>query len=195
MGLDGFMNSLVITFIAAFCALLIATSNWILSVIAVASIAGIVCCVGMAAVGMGWDLGLIECLSGGVLIGFSVDYTVHLGAAYLHNTHLTTRRGRTRMALAELGVSITFGCITTVCCGFPLYLTSVSYFYKFGLLVIMAVIMAILVALIFLPSVLLYLGPTDEVGNLPFIHELAKCKCFERKDTEKDEAVKVTENN
>merc|ERR550534_939567 len=192
---DGFMNSLVITFIAAFCALLIATSNWILSVIAVGSIAGIVCCVGMAAVGMGWDLGLIECLSGGVLIGFSVDYTVHLGAAYLHNTHLTTRRGRTRMALAELGVSITFGCITTVCCGYPLYLTSVSYFYKFGLLVIMSVTLAILVALVFLPAVLLMIGPVNDSGNLQCIDDLKQGRCCGSK-TEQDggEGVELTGN-
>jgi len=175
---NGFITSLGITFIAAFFALLIATANWVLSVIAVGSIAGIVCCVGMGAVSMGWDLGLIECLSGGVLIGFSVDYTVHLGVAYLHNAHLTTRRGRTRMALTELGVSITFGCITTICCGFPLYLTSVSYFYKFGLLVIMSVTLAILVALIFLPAVLLIIGPVNDSGSLPCIHDPKQCKCW-----------------
>jgi len=182
---DGFMASLGITFIAAFFALLIATSNWILSVIAVGSIAGIVCCVGMLVVGMGWDLGIVECLSGGVLVGFSVDYTVHLGAAYLHNDHLTTRRARTRMALTELGVSITFGCITTICCGYPLYLTSVSWFYKFGLLVIFSVTLAILVALVFLPSVLLLIGPVNDSGNLQFIDDLKQGKCCGSK-TEQD---------
>jgi len=174
---DGFMSSLGITFIAAFFALLIATANWIISVIAVGSIAGIVCCVGMVAVGMGWDLGLIECLSGGVLIGFSVDYTVHLGAAYLHNGHLTTRRARTRMALTELGVSITFGCITTICCGWPLYLTSVSWFYKFGLLIITSVTLAILVALVFLPAVLLLIGPVEDSGSLQCINNLKQGRC------------------
>merc|ERR550534_382732 len=182
---NGFITSLGITFVAAFFALLIATANWVLSVIAVASIAGIVCCVGMVAVSMGWDLGLIECLSGGVLVGFSVDYTVHLGVAYLHNAHLTTRRERTRMALTELGVSITYGCITTICCGYPLYLTSVSWFYKFGLLVILSVTLAILVALVFLPAVLLLIGPVNDSGNLQCIHDLKQGKCCGRK-TEQD---------
>jgi hypothetical protein len=181
---NGFMASLGITFVAAFFALLIATANWLVSVIAVGSIAGIVCCVGMVAVLLGWDLGMIECLSGGVLIGFSVDYTVHLGAAYLHNLHLTTRGQRTRMALAELGVSITFGCITTVCCGFPLYLTSVSYFYKFGVLVIISVVVAIFVALMVLPSILLIIGPIDDSGNMPWIHDLLMCKCLREKNVE-----------
>lgn len=195
---NGFITSLGITFIAAFFALLIATANWLLSVIAVGSIAGIVCCVGMVSVAVGWNLGLIECLSGGVLIGFSVDYTVHLGSAYLHNAHLTTRRGRTRMALAELGVSILFGCITTICCGFPLYLTSVSYFYKFGLLVIMSVTLAILVALIFLPSVLLLIGPVNDSGNLPWIHDLKQGKCFRRNDAKqenKENKIELADKN
>jgi len=189
---DGFMTSLVITLVAAFFALLIATANWLVSVIAVGSIAGIVCCVGMLAVGIGWELGLIECLSGGVLIGFSVDYTVHLGTAYLHNLHLQSRGERTRMAMAELGVSITFGCITTVCCGFPLYLTSVSWFYKFGMLVIMSVVVAILVALVFLPSVLMLVGPIKDGGSLPFIHDILICKCPGGKDPEKDDGIELT---
>merc|ERR1719334_1845734 len=189
---DGFMTSLVITLVAAFFALLIATANWLVSVIAVGSIIGIVCCVGMLAVGVGWELGLIECLSGGVLIGFSVDYTVHLGTAYLHNLHLQSRGERTRMALAELGVSITFGCITTVCCGFPLYLTSVSWFYKFGMLVIMSVVAAIFVALIFLPSVLMLVGPIKDGGSIPFIHDMLICKCPGGKDPEKDDGIELT---
>ena len=51
-----------------------------------------------------------------VIIGFSVDYTVHLAADYMHSPH-SSRSDKMRQAYTEMGVSILSGTITTLGAG------------------------------------------------------------------------------
>ena len=77
---QGFM----ICFPAAFIVLLIATHNIILSAIAIFTIAGIVGCVlGMCKAYLGWGLGVAESIAAVIVIGFSVDFTVHLAHTHV----------------------------------------------------------------------------------------------------------------
>ncbi len=80
------------------------------------------------------ELGTTESISIVVLIGFSVDYTVHLAADYTHSAQ-DTRHGKMRQALREMGVSILSGFLTTFGCGFFLFWGNFTFFKKFGLLI------------------------------------------------------------
>jgi predicted RND superfamily exporter protein len=60
----------------------------------------------------GWQLGVSESLCVVILIGFSVDYVIHLSADYMHSTH-QSRNDKMKQAYTEMGVSIFSGSITT----------------------------------------------------------------------------------
>merc|ERR1719193_1104064 len=102
---------MIAAIMVAFCAMIIATGNWIISSLAICVIVGIVLCVGAFVYLTNGQLGIVESICAVIMIGFSVDYTVHIGIAYLENNHLETAYERTRMALVDMGVPILFGAI------------------------------------------------------------------------------------
>lgn len=59
-----------------------------------------------------WTLGVSESICVVMLIGFSVDYVIHLSADYMHSSHCN-RSDKMRQAYSEMGVSIFSGTITT----------------------------------------------------------------------------------
>ena len=75
----------------------------------------------------GLKLGTAESISLVVLIGFSVDYIVHLSADYMHSVQIR-RYDKMRQAYREMGVSILSGCITTFGCGFCLFFGNFVFF-------------------------------------------------------------------
>ena len=73
------MEGMAICFPVAFVVLMVATNNIIISSFATLSIGFIVSSVlGFTKAVMGWDLGIAESIAGIIVIGFSVDYVVHL---------------------------------------------------------------------------------------------------------------------
>merc|ERR1712205_98624 len=93
-----------------FFVLSVSTGNVILAFYSTVTIAGIVTTVvGIGAGGiMGWDLGTTEAIAAVIVIGFSVDYCVHLANAYIENDAVD-RVSRTRIALTTMGISVTAG--------------------------------------------------------------------------------------
>lgn len=76
----------------AFFVLLGATLNLLLTAMAIFCVAYIVVTIVAIMVLKGWQLGVSECICVVILIGFSVDYVVHLGADYMHSGERTRRR-------------------------------------------------------------------------------------------------------
>ena len=58
-------------------------------------------------------LTLAESISGVIVIGFSVDYTVHLGHMYKEAWDQPTREEKTRYALTHMGATVIGGGLTT----------------------------------------------------------------------------------
>mmetsp|Transcript_41135 Transcript_41135/g.62528 ORF Transcript_41135/g.62528 Transcript_41135/m.62528 type:complete len:133 (+) Transcript_41135:2456-2854(+) len=103
----------------AYIVLIIATRNIVqatLSLICVVSIMATV--LGIMQL-KGWEIGVSESLAMVILIGFSVDYTVHLSADYMHAAH-QSRHDKIKQAYTEMGVSIMSGAIVT--CGSGVFL-------------------------------------------------------------------------
>mgnify|MGYP000290954125 CR=1 FL=1 len=61
---------------------------------------------------LGWEIGVSESLAMVILIGFSVDYVVHLSVDYVHSRHVS-RHDKMQQAYEEMGISILSGCLTT----------------------------------------------------------------------------------
>lgn len=75
----------------AFIVLVITTHNIVVAVLNVLTIAGVLSSV----IGMlymwGWKLGVTESLGIDLIVGFSVDYIVHVGHQYAEGYHVTRK--------------------------------------------------------------------------------------------------------
>lgn len=96
----------------AFCILLLATKNLIQSVLSITCVIIIVISVVAIMELKGWQLGVSESISVVILIGFSVDYVIHLAADYTHCA-FESRHDKMKSSYGEMGVSILSGSLTT----------------------------------------------------------------------------------
>merc|ERR1711879_539494 len=149
----------------SFVVLLISTRNWIVSIFALLDIIGVIACELTTIQIAGWKLGIIESLSVVMLIGFSIDYVVHVANAYLESKG-DSRMERMSFALLTMGVSVLAGAITTALSGIMLVFPSFLMFYKMGIIIMTVVVYALLWAMIFFSSIMLLIGPEGKQGDL-----------------------------
>ena len=171
-------NALVglgLVFAIGFVVITLATMNIVISIVSLLVIAGIILTVlGVGAKGIsGWEFGMAESIATVILIGFSMDYCLHLGGAYIESEE-KTRFLRTRDALVHLGVSVVAGAITTILSGLFLWGTVMIFFQKFAFLITFTVSVSFLWAVVFLPAALLIIGPEGNFGNLTAIFSCGK---------------------
>ena len=77
--------------------MLLWTKNWIVTLGSIVTICFIFCSVLGLAYLIGWSLGAIEAIAAVIVIGFSVDYCLHLGHVLLEagdNLGIKSREGR-----------------------------------------------------------------------------------------------------
>lgn len=125
---------------------------------------------------MGWEIGASESLSMVILIGFSVDYIVHLSSDFTHSAH-SSRNDKMKQAYEEMGVSIMSGCFTTFGSGAFLFGGEVVFFRKFAIIITSTVLISFLVAVFLFGSIMHAVGPQDGCGDLDTLF----C-CRSRKD-------------
>lgn len=100
----------------------------------------------------GWEIGVIESIDIAVAAGMSVDYVLHLVHAY--GTHLGSPAERARGALADMGVSLTAGAVTTIGALSALFFCHLAWFVLFGQFVVMLLSCAYFTSMVFLPAAL-----------------------------------------
>jgi protein dispatched 1 len=106
------IQGIVIAMVFAFIVLLIATGNFVQAGMSLVCVAIIIVWVVGIMVMKGWELGVSESISVVILIGFSVDYVIHLSADYMHSSY-ETRSEKIQQSYQEMGISILSGAITT----------------------------------------------------------------------------------
>ena len=93
-------------------------------------------------------MGVSESIAMVIIIGFSVDYVVHLAAHYVHSAD-TRRYERTRESIKDMGVSIFSGGVTTFGSGVFLFGGEIVFFQKFAVIICTTVVFSLANALIF----------------------------------------------
>jgi protein dispatched 1 len=106
------IQGIIIAMAFAYIVLLIATRNIIQASLSLLCVIFIVVSVVAIMHMQGWQLGVSESISVVILIGFSVDYVIHLSADYMHSS-FESRHDKMKQAFSEMGVSILSGTITT----------------------------------------------------------------------------------
>ena len=152
----------------SFVVLLIFTRNWRIAALAMITIALIV----FTDCGLvhlyGWKMDIFEAVCITILVGFSVDYTVHLGVAYVEAPqHLDAdRKARTLHAVSTLGISITGGAASTAAACLFLFPATILFLPKFGQFMLTAIVVAFVFAMGLFSALLATCGPIGAQGDV-----------------------------
>jgi predicted RND superfamily exporter protein len=152
------ISGIFLSMFFAFLILCIATRNLTQSVISIFCVCTIVVSVVAIMQMKGWQLGTAESVSVVMLIGFSVDYVIHLSADYSHSS-LKSRHDKIQQAYTEMGVSITSGAITTFGSGMFLFGGFLILFRKFAVLITSTVAISYFVSMLFFGAMEHSFGP------------------------------------
>ena len=159
-------EGLAICFPVAFVVLLYSTENLLVALYAIVSIALIVASVlGTIEYVYGWDLGIVVSLMGNLVVGFSVDYTIHLGHMFVaagreHDIH--NRFDRFSFAIRKMGGTVIGGAVTTLGAGLFMLPCQLVFFYKLGLLMVTTIVFSLLYAFGFVMPLLAAAGPSGD---------------------------------
>jgi len=172
---DGLKGSLSIALGSAFFSIIIFTGNlWLSFIASLLMIFIVVCMLGFFVV-KDWTLGAVEAISLGIVVGLSVDYSLHLSHAYvdqeinkdvLAKSSISQRYVRTRGAVREIGSSIFAAAATTIVSMLPLFFTKIRPFEIIGTIVAMTSFLAILFTMGFKVALLTLVGPEEEQGDV-----------------------------
>lgn len=173
---SGMFIGLALSSPVAFLVLCAATDNLYLAFYAVVCIAGIVAAVlGAGQHFMGWSLGVAESISAVIVIGFSVDYVVHLGHMYAESES-NDRESRMTHSATTMGVTVLAGAITTFGAGIVMLFCQMVFFTKMATLISMTIAFSFLTAMgPFMAAVALF-GPEGDQGRISvWLKQLAVC--------------------
>merc|ERR1712139_608313 len=145
--------------------LLLATRNIVVAFSAIVSIVSIVCSVMALMYCMGWKLGVIEALVLVMVIGLSVDYVVHMADAYLE-APAEDRFGRTKFMLVRMGLAVVNGGITTIGAAGFMCACYITFFQKFGIVILATVFQSLVTALFFFSAMMALFGPQGTFGQI-----------------------------
>ena len=98
-----------------------------------------------------------------LVIGFSVDYTVHLSDGFKVSKEVT-RFGKVKEALRDVGASIVSGAISTLGAAAIMLPANISFFSKFGAFIFLTIILSTTFSLGFYASALMCCGPVGGQG-------------------------------
>ena len=159
-------EGLAICFPLAFVVLLFSTENLLVALYAIVGIALIVASVlGTIEYVYGWDLGVVESLMGNLVVGFSVDYTIHLGHMFVaagREHDLQTPLERFSFAIRKMGSTVIGGAVTTLGAGLFMLPCQLVFFYKLGLLMVTTILFSLLYSFGFVVPLLAAAGPSGD---------------------------------
>jgi len=165
---DGLFNGFLICFPVALGVLLVATNNVLVSVWSILSIAFIVASVLGTVEMMGFPLGVAESIAGIIVVGFSVDYVVHMAHMFVDGLEhgCDTSEKRFDYSCRNMGGTIIAGAVTTAGSGASMFPGTIQFFYKMALLIVLTIMFSISYALFFFMPLVLVAGPDKNFGNL-----------------------------
>ena len=159
-------EGLAICFPVAFVVLLYSTENILVSLYAIFGIALIVASVlGTIEYIYGWDLGIVESLMGNLVVGFSVDYTIHLGHMFVaagRERDLKSSVDRFSFAICKMGGTVVGGAVTTLGAGLCMLPCQLVFFYKLGLLMVTTILFSLIYSFGFVMPLLAAAGPSGD---------------------------------
>ncbi|CAK0839551.1 unnamed protein product [Prorocentrum cordatum] len=172
------VQSIGVCLILAWVILCLATSNWIMATLSLLCIIAILIVFAGCLPIFGFSLGIFESVGLIVVLGLSVDYTVHIAHSYNEArvvgssaSPAAERAQRASHALTEMGISVLSGAITSLLASLFLLPSKFMFYHVFGVFMLTAVVVSSLVSLTLLPALLMLFGPAGSAGDLPWVQQ------------------------
>ena len=122
-----------------------------------------------------------------MIVGLSVDYTVHLGHMYTYAGHgegLQTRDERFQYAAMTMGMTVLAGGSTTLGAGIFLFGAQIVFFTKMAILLTLTVTFSIFYSFFFMMALASWVGPEGTFANV--------CSCRHSTPVRAEEAKQAT---
>jgi protein dispatched 1 len=170
----GAFQGIIASICFSFLVLMIVTRNPITSIVSIFCVTVIILSIVTFMHWNGQQFGNDESIAVVMLIGFAVDYVLHLGTDYMHSL-AATRHDKMKQSYREMGLSITSGCVTTFLCGVVLFFGNLIFFQKFAMVICLTAVMAYFMAMVVFGAIMHIIGPEKGFCTIP-------TKCGEKKD-------------
>eukprot|EP01006_Ploeotia_vitrea_P038040 TRINITY_DN66198_c8_g2_i1.p1 TRINITY_DN66198_c8_g2~~TRINITY_DN66198_c8_g2_i1.p1 ORF type:complete len:1053 (+),score=546.99 TRINITY_DN66198_c8_g2_i1:78-3236(+) len=184
----GAVRGMMAAMLIAGVVLLIATHNYIAAGLAFFWVVGVVACVLGCAWLAGYEVGIIEAISASLVVGLSVDFSVHQVHHYVSSLQ-RLREHRLLDTFLEMGISILAGAITSFGASIWLLLCALLFFSAFGFFVLLTILFSLCSAFFALSATLAIIGPEHDDGDIPTLVRawLAKRKQQQAEQAEQTE--------
>jgi len=164
--------------------LVFSTTNLLVSIYAIMSIGFIVAGVLGIVKWNGGSLGTAEAVAGVIVIGFSVDYVIHLGHMFVdaaHSEGLRTCLERFIYASENMVATVLAGAVTTFGAALPLFACQLTFFPKMAMLMSTTIGLSLTHSMGLFMALCLLLGPIGRFTDLDWIAEkIGIAPCLER---------------
>ena len=184
----GAIRGIFISMVFSFIVILASTLNIVSAAYSILCIACIIISVVGTIQMLGWSIGVAEAVAVVIIVGFSVDYVVHLANHYVESVYIDRYR-RMKDALTGIGISIFSGAITTIASSIFLFLATIKFFESFAILVLATILFSLLFSLVLFSSINFWIGPSGNFGNAkhyivtPLMKKLKEC-CKKKREEE-----------
>ena len=163
---NGAYASFALSLALAFVVLLAATRNAAVSLMATVTVLSILLVVVGFLVLDGWKLNITESVTLAIAVGMSVDFTVHFGVSYLHSARGLPRAERVKIALTEMGVSVTVAAGTTLVAGVFMTFAQVLFYVQFGTFLALIMLFSWAFAVWYFMAMMAAAGPVGDAWQL-----------------------------
>jgi len=154
------LSGFTIVFPCAFVILLFSTGSVLASAYATLTVALITgSLLGGVKAAFGFALGIGEAIAANMVIGLSIDYTLHLSHAYMH-AKADDRDGKLKEAATTMGVTVIAGAFTTFTSALFMVPCQLTFFIRMCTLMGGTVGFSILYALFFFMPLMALVGPS-----------------------------------
>lgn len=173
---DGTLVAMALSVAVAFSVMLLTTWNVVISLYAIASIAGTIFVTVGSLVLLGWELNVLESVTISVAVGLSVDFAVHYGVAYRLAPDVD-REGKVVFSLGRMGSAIAMAAFTTFVAGAMMMPSDVLAYTQLGTFMMLIMCVSWAFATFFFQCLCRCLGPQGACGQIPLPKKL-QCQVF-----------------
>lgn len=182
--INSISSSLATSVFTAALSMLVFTGNFYLMLISVFLMIGTITSMVGFMVLQGWSIGAIEAISLNIIVGLSVDYSLHLGHSYQH-ARSQKRFYRVQTAVSEIGFSILSSACTTIGSMLILLFCTIVVFVVIGTIVSVTVLVSITFSLMGFASILSIVGPEKNNGNISNL-----CACLRTRELKRENTLR-----
>jgi len=145
--------------------ILLSTGSIVLTFLSIFSIGCIVASLIACIVWLGWTMSMLESICLTILVGLSVDYTIHLANAWV-NAQGKTREEKLKEMLTEIGISVFAASVTTFLSAIALFTCNVMFFVKFGIFIAFTILLSMIYSFGLFTVLVSIVGPVDNDNDI-----------------------------